>query len=224
MWFAAQIVWYTSEYVNLCKTKWRQCMCSIFIAYGPTMFIIILVKLAFDKVEYCKLFNHLLDRKLPPCIIGALLHSSLSYSIDHHHLFILATCDHVDTSASMKMPRQWAQRDRHQHGAMTAATDADGDWWLTREPWSSLHSTDDDSNASIQQRDRYMSKDGSAASVTRLGRKSRRFVYNQPRVADEDRCSPWVVVQRCRPIAGTVSGQELNPAAPRRTWQIALRR
>jgi len=35
--------------------------------------------------------------------------------------------------------RQWAQQDRHQHGAMTAASDADGDWWLTREPRSSLH-------------------------------------------------------------------------------------
>jgi len=112
---------------------------------------------------------------------------------------------------------------------MSAATDADGDWWLTREPRSSLHSTEDDSKSSIQQRDRYMLKDGSEASVTRLGHRSRRFVYHQHRDADEDGAMTAAtdadgveVVQRC--TAGTVSSQELSPAAPRRTRQMALRR
>jgi len=73
--------------------------------------------------------------------------------------------------------RWGARRGRYRYEAMTAVTDVDDDWLLTRELRSSLRSTGDGLNAFTQQHDRYMLRDGSVATAMRSGYRSRRFAY-----------------------------------------------
>jgi len=86
-----------------------------------------------------------------------------------HDDTVLITCDLIDTSASINMPRfwttRWARRDRHKNEAMTTATDEDDDWLLTRELRSSLRSTGGGSNTPSQKHDRYLLRDGSVATA-----------------------------------------------------------
>jgi len=81
--------------------------------------------------------------------------------------------------------RWGARRGRYRYEAMTAVTDVDDDWLLTRELRSSLRSTGVGSNASTQQHDRYMLRDGSVATAIRSGHRIHRSVYRQHKDTDD---------------------------------------
>ena len=78
---------------------------------------------------------------------------------------------YVSVNEYVKVPDDggWMQQDRYQNEAMTAATYGVDDLWLTREPRSLLCSIGNDSNASTQQHDQYMLRNGPVATAIHVG-------------------------------------------------------